>query len=40
MVPSPEMAMKVLEKLQKLSAPYGTKIVIENGVGVIRVPST
>jgi poly-gamma-glutamate capsule biosynthesis protein CapA/YwtB (metallophosphatase superfamily) len=40
MVPSPEMAKKVLEKLQKLSAPYGTKIVIENGVGVIRVPST
>jgi hypothetical protein len=40
MVPSPEMARKVLEKLQKLSAPYGTKIVIENGVGVIRVPAT
>ena len=40
MVPSPEMAKKVLEKLQKISAPYGTKIVIENGVGVIRVPST
>jgi poly-gamma-glutamate synthesis protein (capsule biosynthesis protein) len=38
MTPSPEMARRVLEKLQKLSAPYGTKIAIENGTGVIRPP--
>jgi poly-gamma-glutamate capsule biosynthesis protein CapA/YwtB (metallophosphatase superfamily) len=37
MTPSPEMAERVLEKIQRLSKPFGTKIVIENGVGVIRV---
>jgi hypothetical protein len=37
MTPSPEMAQRVLEKLQKLSIPFVTKIDIENGVGVIRV---
>jgi poly-gamma-glutamate synthesis protein (capsule biosynthesis protein) len=34
---SPEMARRVLEKVQTLSKPFGTKIAIENGVGVIRV---
>jgi len=29
----------VLEDLQELSAPFGTEIRIEEGVGVIRVPS-
>jgi poly-gamma-glutamate capsule biosynthesis protein CapA/YwtB (metallophosphatase superfamily) len=36
--PSPEMAKRVLEKLQKISAPLGTTIAIENGVGVIHLP--
>lgn len=40
MTPSPEMAKRVLEKLQKLSKPFGTEIAIENGVGVIRIPRT
>jgi len=39
MTPSPEMAKRVLEKLQRLSKPFGTQIDIENGVGVIRVAS-
>ena len=34
---SPEMARRVLEKLQTLSKPFGTRIAIENGMGVIRV---
>ncbi len=34
---SPEMARRVLEKVQTLSKPFGTRIAIENGVGVIRV---
>jgi poly-gamma-glutamate capsule biosynthesis protein CapA/YwtB (metallophosphatase superfamily) len=34
---SPEMAHKILEGLQKMSAPYGTTITIENNIGVIRV---
>jgi len=38
LMPSPEMAKRVLEKVQRLSQPFGTKIAIENGVGVIRVP--
>lgn len=29
----------ILETLQRLSAPYGTQINIEDGVGVIRLPS-
>jgi hypothetical protein len=29
----------VLEKLQRLSKPYGTTISIENGTGVIRIPA-
>ena len=39
MVPSPEMARRVLEKVQKISAKYGTKIAIENGIGIIRITS-
>jgi poly-gamma-glutamate synthesis protein (capsule biosynthesis protein) len=31
------MAQRVLEKLQRLSKPFGTTITIENGIGVIRV---
>jgi hypothetical protein len=29
MMPSPEMAKRVLEKVQRLSQPFGTKIAIE-----------
>ncbi|OJU17608.1 MULTISPECIES: CapA family protein [unclassified Sphingomonas] len=35
--PSPAMARKILTNLQKYSEPFGTKISIENGIGVIRV---
>ena len=31
------MARRVLEKVQALSKPFGTRIAIENGIGVIRV---
>jgi poly-gamma-glutamate synthesis protein (capsule biosynthesis protein) len=33
----PEIAQRILERLQRLSEPFGTNIEIENGVGVIRV---
>ena len=36
--PSPQLALDILTKIQKYSAPFGTKIEIENGVGIIRVP--
>ena len=39
MVPAPAMAQRVLEKLQRLSKPFGTTITIEGGVGVIRISS-
>lgn len=35
--PSPEVARQILEKVQRLSKPFGTNIAIDNGVGVIRV---
>jgi hypothetical protein len=35
--PSPELARRILTDVQTYSAPFGTKIAIENGVGVIRV---
>ena len=35
--PSPEVARKILADLQKWSAPFGTKIAIENNIGVIRI---
>jgi poly-gamma-glutamate capsule biosynthesis protein CapA/YwtB (metallophosphatase superfamily) len=34
--PSPELARQILEKVQRISKPFGTTIAIENGVGVIR----
>jgi poly-gamma-glutamate synthesis protein (capsule biosynthesis protein) len=34
--PAPEMAQKILEKVQRISKPFGTTISIENNVGVIR----
>jgi hypothetical protein len=39
MIPAPDMSRRVLEKLQRLSKPFGTSITIENGVGVIRLPA-
>ena len=38
MTPSPEMARRVLERMQAISKPLGTTISIENNIGVIRVP--
>ena len=35
-VPSPALAAEILADVQKYSGPFGTKIVIENGVGFIR----
>jgi poly-gamma-glutamate synthesis protein (capsule biosynthesis protein) len=37
LTPTPEMAREILEKVQRLSKPFGTNMTIENGVGVIRV---
>jgi poly-gamma-glutamate synthesis protein (capsule biosynthesis protein) len=37
-VPSPEKAQQILERLKKMSEPFGTKISIENNIGIIRVP--
>jgi hypothetical protein len=36
--PSPEMARSILERIQEYSKPFGTKITIENNIGIIRVP--
>jgi poly-gamma-glutamate synthesis protein (capsule biosynthesis protein) len=38
MTPTPAMAREILEKIQKYSEPFGTKISIENNIGIIRVP--
>jgi hypothetical protein len=35
--PSPEIALNMIEKIQRLSKPFGTTIAIEDNVGVIRV---
>lgn len=35
--PTPELAKEILTDAQRYSEPFGTKIAIENGVGVIRV---
>jgi len=37
--PTPEKARAILERIQKISEPFGTKISIENNIGIIRVPS-
>ena len=37
MTPSPENARKILEKVQRLSKPFGTTISIENNIGIIHV---
>ena len=38
LTPSPQKARAMLEKIQKYSEPFGTKISIENNIGIIRVP--
>jgi poly-gamma-glutamate capsule biosynthesis protein CapA/YwtB (metallophosphatase superfamily) len=35
---SPELGREILSRLQRISRPYGTRIDIEAGVGVIRLP--
>lgn len=37
--PTPEVAKKILDEVVEYSKPFGTKIEIENGVGVIRIGS-
>jgi poly-gamma-glutamate synthesis protein (capsule biosynthesis protein) len=34
----PERGLRILQRVQALSAPFGTKISIEDGIGVIRIP--
>jgi poly-gamma-glutamate capsule biosynthesis protein CapA/YwtB (metallophosphatase superfamily) len=34
----PDQGRSILERLKKISSPYGTQIVIENNVGIIRPP--
>ena len=36
--PSPALAAEILGDIQRYSKPFGTKIAIEDGVGVIRIP--
>ncbi|WP_439546678.1 CapA family protein [Sandarakinorhabdus sp.] len=31
---------RILERMQRLSAPFGTRITIENGIGIIRLPTS
>ena len=38
MTPTPEKARSILERIQRYSEPFGTKISIENNIGIIRVP--
>jgi hypothetical protein len=35
--PTPEVARKILGEVVEYSRPFGTRISIENGVGVIRL---
>jgi poly-gamma-glutamate synthesis protein (capsule biosynthesis protein) len=37
---APDVARTILERLQRLSKPFGTPITIEQGVGVIRPPAS
>ena len=36
-VPKPDVALRILKRLQRLSEPFGTVISIENNIGVIRL---
>jgi len=35
----PEMAQKILKRVQRLSEPFGTEIAIEGNIGVVKVPA-
>ena len=35
--PRPKYDQGILERLAKMSEPYGTKIEIENGLGIVRL---
>lgn len=35
--PSPEVAQKILEQVAEYSKPFGTRITIDKGVGIIRI---
>jgi len=37
LTPSPEEAQRILKEMQEFSKPFGTKISIEDNVGVIRI---
>ena len=37
---NPDQARHILDRLKTLSAAFGTEMTIENGVGVVRVPTT
>lgn len=37
MFAEPELAKKILEKMQELSKPYGTQITVEDGVGIVEL---
>jgi poly-gamma-glutamate synthesis protein (capsule biosynthesis protein) len=37
---NPDQARRILERLKALSAGFGTEVIIENNVGIIRVPTT
>jgi hypothetical protein len=36
-IPTPEIAQRILKNLQEYSKPFGTRISIENNIGVIRI---
>jgi len=36
--PAPELAQRILAEVQRYSEPFGTRISIENNIGVIRIP--
>ncbi|GAA4860404.1 hypothetical protein GCM10023310_44610 [Paenibacillus vulneris] len=36
-VPKPEVAERILKRMQRLSESFGTKISIENNLGIIRL---
>lgn len=38
--PSPQLAQKILTNLQTYSEPFGTRIEIAGGIGIIRVPAS
>jgi Bacterial capsule synthesis protein PGA_cap len=38
--PSSAVARKILDEVIEYSKPFGTRIVVENGVGIIRIPQT